>query len=83
MGEFLRICFVGFIVGLLARFLVPGDDSMGIIASMLLGFGGSVVGGVVPRLMSPAKASQPFSPAGFGGSILGAVLLVVVARVLF
>lgn len=83
MREFLRICFVGFLVGLLARFLVPGDDSMGIIASMLLGFGGSVVGGVVPRLINPARAHEPFSPAGFGGSLLGAILLVVVGRVIF
>lgn len=83
MGEFLRICFVGLIIGLLARFLVPGNDSMGLIASMLLGFGGSVVGGVVPKLINPAKAREPFSPAGFGGSLLGAVLLVVVGRVLF
>jgi uncharacterized membrane protein YeaQ/YmgE (transglycosylase-associated protein family) len=83
MGEFLRICFVGLIVGLLARFLVPGDDSMGFIASILLGFGGSVVGGLFPRLFNSARSSEPFSPAGFGGSILGAILLVIAGRVMF
>jgi uncharacterized membrane protein YeaQ/YmgE (transglycosylase-associated protein family) len=83
MREFLRICLVGFVVGLLARFLVPGDDSMGIIGSVLLGFGGSVVGGAVPRLFNSDRARGPFSPAGFGGSILGAILLIVVGRVLF
>ena len=83
MGEFLRICFVGLIVGLLARFLVPGDDPMGVIGSVLLGAGGSLVGGGLPRLFNPEKAKQPFSPAGFGGSLLGAILLVVVGRVLF
>ena len=83
MGEFLRICFVGLIVGLLARFLVPGDDPMGLVASMLLGFGGSVVGGLVPRPFGGKRASEPFSPAGFGGSLLGAILLVLAARAFF
>lgn len=83
MGEFLRICFVGLIVGLLARFLVPGDDSMGFIASILLGVGGSLVGGGLPRLFNAERASKPFSPAGFGGSLLGAILLIIVGRVVF
>ncbi len=83
MGEFLRICFVGLIVGLLARFLVPGSDPMGLVASMLLGFGGSVVGGLLPRLFRGGRASEPFSPAGFGGSLLGAILLVIAGRAFF
>lgn len=36
---------VGAIVGLLARFLVPGDDPMGIFGTILLGIVGAVVGG--------------------------------------
>ena len=34
--------FIGLIVGLLARFLKPGDDSMGWIMTILLGIGGSL-----------------------------------------
>ncbi len=36
---------VGAIVGVLARFLVPGDDPMGIVATILLGIVGAVIGG--------------------------------------
>lgn len=35
---------VGAIVGVLARFLVPGDDPMGIIGTILLGIVGAVIG---------------------------------------
>ncbi|MCD7043130.1 GlsB/YeaQ/YmgE family stress response membrane protein, partial [Pseudomonas petroselini] len=35
--------FIGLIVGLLARFLKPGDDSMGWIMTILLGIAGSLV----------------------------------------
>ena len=37
--------FIGLIVGLLARFLKPGDDSMGWIMTILLGIVGAVIGG--------------------------------------
>ena len=36
---------VGFIVGLLARALHPGDDNIGWIWTILLGIAGSFVGG--------------------------------------
>lgn len=83
MGEILRICLVGLIIGILARFFYPGAVHMGLIASVILGLGGSVVGGVVPRLVSPERARQPYSPAGVGGSILGAMLLIFLGRMLF
>lgn len=82
MREVLRICFVGLIVGILARFLYPGSVHMGIIGSVLLGLGGSLVGGFVPRLFSPERARAPFSPAGFGGSILGAMGLILIGHIL-
>ena len=37
--------FIGLIVGLLARFLKPGDDSMGWIMTIVLGIVGAVIGG--------------------------------------
>jgi uncharacterized membrane protein YeaQ/YmgE (transglycosylase-associated protein family) len=35
--------FIGLIVGLLARFIKPGDDSMGWIMTILLGIAGSLL----------------------------------------
>ena len=82
MREVLRICLVGFVVGVLARFLYPGTVHMGLIGSILLGLGGSLVGGFVPRLFSPERAREPFSPAGFGGSILGAMGLILIGHII-
>ncbi len=42
---------VGFVVGLLARALMPGSDRMGFIATICLGIVGSVVGGFIGRLV--------------------------------
>lgn len=81
MREVLRICFVGFVVGVLARFFYPGTVHMGLIGSIMLGLGGSLVGGLVPRLFTSRAASEPFSPAGFGGSILGAMGLILIGHI--
>jgi uncharacterized membrane protein YeaQ/YmgE (transglycosylase-associated protein family) len=82
MREVLRICLVGLVIGILARFFYPGEVDMGIIKSVLLGLGGSVVGGVVPRLVSKDRAGEPYSPAGFIGSVLGAMGLIFIGNIL-
>ena len=43
---------VGFIVGLIARAIMPGMQHLGFIATTLLGIGGSIVGGLIARLFS-------------------------------
>jgi uncharacterized membrane protein YeaQ/YmgE (transglycosylase-associated protein family) len=83
MGDVLRFCFVGLFVGVLARYFYPGPVPMGWIASILLGLAGSVVGGVVPRLLSRDRAVEPYAPAGFVGSVLGAMGIILVGRMLF
>lgn len=83
MREVLRICLVGLVIGILARFFFPGSVPMGLIGSILLGLGGSVVGGVVPRLVSKNRAHDPYEPAGFVGSVLGAMGLILASRIIF
>lgn len=80
MGHVISTVIVGLIVGILARFFYPGAVHMGWIASILLGIGGSIIGGLVPRLLSRASASRPFHPAGIIGSVLGAMVLIFIAR---
>jgi len=41
---------VGFIIGLIARAIMPGVQGMGFIMTTLLGVGGSIVGGLIGRL---------------------------------
>ncbi len=71
---------VGFVVGLLARAVVPGADKMGFLATTLLGILGSVVGGLVGRLFSKPAEGSKFHPAGFLMSIVGAVILLLIWR---
>lgn len=74
-GNWLYIILIGFVVGLLARFLKPGDDSMGIIATTLLGIAGALVAGWIGQALGWYAPGQP---AGFIGALLGAILLLVV-----
>ena len=68
--------FIGFIVGLLARFLKPGDDSMGWIKTILFGIGGSLAATYGGQALGLYQAGQG---AGFIGSVIGAVILLLVA----
>jgi uncharacterized membrane protein YeaQ/YmgE (transglycosylase-associated protein family) len=69
---------VGIIAGALARLLVPGQDPMGLLGTMLLGLAGSVLGGLVADAL--ISGDQNFSPAGLIGSILGAVVVLLIYR---
>lgn len=67
--------FIGLIVGLIARFIKPGDDSMGWIMTILLGVGGSFAATYGGQALGIYKAGQA---AGFIGAVLGAVVLLVI-----
>jgi len=66
---------VGFVVGLIARAIVPGVQHMGFIATTLVGIVGSVVGGVIGGIVSKPKEGAKFHTAGFILSLVGAVLV--------
>jgi len=68
---------VGFVVGLIARALVPGVEHMGFWVTSLVGIGGSIVGGLIARIFSRPADGSYFHPAGFFLSIIGAVILLV------
>jgi uncharacterized membrane protein YeaQ/YmgE (transglycosylase-associated protein family) len=71
---------VGFVVGLIARALVPGADTMGFIATTAVGIVGSLIGGVIGNMVSKPPEGAKFHPAGFIMSIIGAIVLLVVWR---
>ncbi len=77
MGIIAWIVF-GFVVGLIARALVPGRQSMGFIMTTLLGVAGALIGGVVASALWGGSATR-FEPAGFIGSLVGAIVLLVIA----
>jgi uncharacterized membrane protein YeaQ/YmgE (transglycosylase-associated protein family) len=65
---------VGFIVGLIARAIMPGVDSLGFWLTTALGIGGSIVGGVISSLIFKSPDGK-FHPAGWILSIIGAMVL--------
>jgi uncharacterized membrane protein YeaQ/YmgE (transglycosylase-associated protein family) len=78
MGIIAWVIF-GFIVGLIARAVVPGRQQMGFVMTTLLGIAGSVVGGLVGSALSGASATG-LQTAGFLGSLIGAVVLLIIAE---
>lgn len=63
---------IGLIVGLIARFLKPGDDSMGWIMTALLGVAGSFLASYAGAALG---LYAPGQPAGFVASVVGAIVL--------
>jgi uncharacterized membrane protein YeaQ/YmgE (transglycosylase-associated protein family) len=72
MLAFIGTLIVGLIVGLIARAIKPGDDSMGWIMTIVLGIAGSLVAGYVGRAFG---WYQPGQPAGWIASVIGAIVL--------
>lgn len=66
---------VGLVVGVIAKFLHPGKDNMGFIATVLLGIGGSFAAGVVGQAMGWYQAGEG---AGFVASVVAAIVLLVI-----
>jgi uncharacterized membrane protein YeaQ/YmgE (transglycosylase-associated protein family) len=65
---------VGFIVGVIARFVYPGAVSMGFWLTVVLGIIGSIVGGLIGRAIWKSPDGR-FHPAGFVLSIIGALIV--------
>ena len=71
---------VGFIVGLIARAILPGVDHMGFWTTSVIGIGGSLLGGLIGMVVSRPAPGAMFHPAGFLLSIVGAVVLLYCMR---
>lgn len=66
---------IGLLVGLVARFLKPGNDSMGWILTILLGVLGSLLATYGGQALGIYHAGQG---AGFIGAVVGAIILLVI-----
>jgi len=74
MGLIITIV-VGFIVGLLARAIMPGTQKMGFILTTLLGIAGSVVAGYGGAALGLYAEG---TPAGWLASVVGALLILFI-----
>lgn len=81
LGFLLTMLIVGLVAGFLARALVPGDDSMSIGMTIVLGVVGSFVGGFLGYLLFGKDLNEgALQPSGIIGSVLGAIAVLLVVR---
>ncbi len=66
---------VGFVVGMIARAIMPGRQVMGFIMTTLLGIGGALLAGYAGQLLGLYKLGEP---VGFVGAIVGAFILLFI-----
>ena len=79
MFHLLWTIIIGFVIGAIAKLLMPGKDPGGWIITILLGIAGSFVASYLGRMLGWYQEGQS---AGFIMSILGAVLLLFIYRLL-
>ena len=81
VSTILAFIVLGAIAGFIARFLMPGRDPMGFIATVLLGIAGSFIGGFIFRLFdSNSGANNELSLISIVGAVIGAMVLLFLYR---
>ncbi len=79
MTAILWTLVIGLVIGAIAKLLMPGKDPGGCIITMLLGIAGAFVAGYLGQLV---HWYEPGQPAGFIASIIGAMLLLLIYRII-
>jgi uncharacterized membrane protein YeaQ/YmgE (transglycosylase-associated protein family) len=76
MGLIVTI-IIGFFIGLIAKFLMPGRDPGGFIITILLGIGGALTANFLGRALGLYSTNEA---AGFIASVIGAMILLAIYR---
>jgi uncharacterized membrane protein YeaQ/YmgE (transglycosylase-associated protein family) len=79
MGTIFWTLIIGLVIGAVAKLLMPGKDPGGCIITILLGIAGAFVAGYIGRV---AGWYQPGQPAGFIASVIGAMILLLLYRMI-
>lgn len=69
----------GLVIGALARLIKPGKQNLGILATLLLGLAGSVIGGTVANLLGTGNIFE-LNVLGFILAVVAALALIGVAE---
>jgi uncharacterized membrane protein YeaQ/YmgE (transglycosylase-associated protein family) len=68
---------IGFIVGIVAKFLMPGRDPAGFFITALIGIAGSIIATYLGRFMGFYQVGES---AGFVAAVVGAIILLFLYR---
>src|SRR3954449_1695195 len=80
IGNIIAAIFIGIIAGYLGRALLPGDDSMGFVATVVVGIVGALVGYFLFTSLLGIGDNDKFDLGGILGSIVGVMLVLLVLR---
>ena len=84
LGALLSLLVSGLIIGVLARFAVPGKDPLKLWQTILLGIAGSLLGGLAAGLFGAIDADDTIEPgealASLAFSLAGAIVLLILYR---
>ena len=75
--EVISTIVIGFFMGLLAKFIMPGKDPSGFIITVLIGIVGAFVGTYIGQIMGWYAQGEP---AGVGMTLVGALVLLYIYR---
>jgi uncharacterized membrane protein YeaQ/YmgE (transglycosylase-associated protein family) len=70
----------GLVVGVVAKFVMPGRDPGGMIVTIVLGIVGALLGGWIGRALGVYEAGQP---VGFIMAVIGAIVVLAIYRLAF
>ena len=73
--SYVWMAIIGFVVGLIARAILPGTQSLGLILTAVLGIAGSLLAGFAGQALGWYAQGQP---AGFMLSVVGAIVLLFI-----
>jgi uncharacterized membrane protein YeaQ/YmgE (transglycosylase-associated protein family) len=76
VGGIILAIIIGFIAGLIARAVVPGKQDLGIVATLILGLVGSIVGNLLFSLLKGDGVQ--FDLGGWWASIIGAIIVLFI-----
>ena len=79
MIQILGLILVGLVIGVLARLIVPGKQRLSLLATLLLGVAGAVIGGFLASLIGAGDIFE-LNFVGFVLAVVAAVLLIGVAE---
>lgn len=77
IGSIIGWIVFGLVVGVIARFVIPGPQPMGLVMTILLGVAGSFLGGFIASLIGGGGIPAELQPSSFLWSLLGAAILLL------
>lgn len=80
LGNLIAAIIIGFIAGFIGRALLPGPDPMGVVATIVVGIVGSLVGWVVFTYVLSIGDRDKFDLGGIIGAIIGTMIVLLVLR---